>query len=259
MYSRLKVKGTSKNMKVRMDSITVVLNEPRYPENIGAAARCCCNMGVPRLVVVRPYRLDQEKMLKMATHEAAHLIENMKVFDSLEDAVAKLNYLVGTTARTGRRRRPTDSPREIARRLAPLSQNNKIGLVFGSEKWGLTNKQLRLCHAIVTIPTAQFASINLAQSVMIICYELFMADAPDGLIQPKLANSRELEGMYEHLKQAFQAIGFINQENPDYWLENVRRLFSRLELRSKEVKLIRGFCRQVLWAVERKSVSSQSD
>ncbi len=238
-------------MQVRLENIAVILNEPRYPENIGAAARCCCNMGIPRLLVVRPYRMDQEKMLKMATHEAAHLIENLPVYDDLEDAVSEFNYLVGTTARTGRRRRPTENPRELAQKLVGLSQNNTIGLIFGSEKWGLTNSQLRLCHSLVTIPTARFSSINLAQSVMIIAYELFMAGGPEALVQPKLASVRELEAMYEHLKEAFLTIGFINPDNPDYWLNNVRRLLSRVELRAKEVKLIRGFCRQVIWAVGR--------
>ncbi len=234
-------------MRVNLDNISVILNEPRFPENIGAAARCCCNMGVSRLLVVRPYRLDLEKMSKMATHEAAHLIENLPVYDSLKDACAECNYLVGTTARTGRKRRPTENPRDLARKLITLSQNNRIGLVFGSEKWGLENSHLRLCHSLVTIPTAHFSSINLAQSVMIMCYELFMAGGPDSLAQPRLASVREQEDMYGHLREAFLAIGFINPENPDYWLNNVRRFFARLELRSKEVKLIRGFCRQILW------------
>ncbi len=248
--------GISVVMKVNLENISVILNEPRFPENIGAAARCCCNMGVPRLMVVRPHRLDLEKMSKMATHEAAHLIENLPVYDSLEEAAAECNYLVGTTARTGRKRRPTENPRELAMKLVPLSQNNRIGLVFGSEKWGLENSQLRLCHSLVTIPTAHFSSINLAQSVMIMCYELFMAGGPDGLVQPRLASVREQEAMYQHLKEAFLAIGFINPDNPDYWLNNVRRFLARVELRSKEVKLVRGFCRQVLWAVGRRGGST---
>ncbi|MCK4605231.1 MAG: RNA methyltransferase, partial [Deltaproteobacteria bacterium] len=74
-------------MKADLDNFCVILHEPRYPENIGAAARCCRNMGIPQLIVVRPYRLDLEKMLKMATHEAADLIETMLLFDDLEEAL----------------------------------------------------------------------------------------------------------------------------------------------------------------------------
>jgi len=194
-------------------------------------------------------------MLKMATHEAADLIESMPVFDSLEDALAEFHYVVGTTARTGRRRRPTETPREAASRLVSVTQRNRCALVFGSEKWGLNNGALRLCQSIVTIPTASFASLNLAQSVMILCYEVFMAHDPGDLTTPALATSRELEGMYRHLAEAFLAIGFIRPDNPDYWMNNVRRLFARIQPQAREVKLVRGFCRQLLWALgNRKSL-----
>ncbi|MDA8162396.1 MAG: RNA methyltransferase [Desulfobacteraceae bacterium] len=237
-------------MKAVMENIGVVLHEPRYPENIGAAARCCKNMGIQDLAVVHPHDMDREKMLKMATHEAAELIEGMPVYDSLEEAVSSFGYAVGTTARTGRHRRPSDTPRDMAGYIAALSQKNRVALVFGSEKWGLTNDDLRLCQSVVTIPTAGFSSINLAQSVMILCYEIFTAHAPELGFTPRLASIRELEGMYGHLKEAFLKIGLIDSQNPDHWMMNARRLFGRFELRAKEVKLIRGFCRQVLWALQ---------
>lgn len=236
-------------MKVNLDNISVILNRPRFPENIGAAARCCRNMGIPKLMVVSPENLDRERMLRMATSEAEDLIEKLVVYDRLEDALASFNYAVGTTARTGRQRRPTDTPRTLPIRLAPLSQKNRIAIVFGSENWGLSNEDLRHCHFLVTIPTASFSSINLAQSVMIICYELFMADAPQELFKPKIATIQETEGMYQHLEEVLLAIGFIHQRSPDYWMTNVRRLLSRLDLRSREVRLVRGFCRQILWAM----------
>ncbi|MGB9712282.1 MAG: RNA methyltransferase [Dissulfurimicrobium sp.] len=234
-----------------MENIGVVLVEPKYPENIGAAARCCKNMGIWRLVLVRPHDLNREKMLKMATHEAAEIIYGMSVHDSLEEALSSFNYAVGSTARTGRRRRPTDTPREMAASVAALSHTNKVALVFGSEKWGLTNEDLCLCQSIVTIPTAGFSSINLAQSVMILCYEIFAADIQEPGFKPRLASLKELEAMYEHLKEAFLAIGLIDPKNPDYWIRNVRRLFARVELRSREVRLVRGLCRQILWATGR--------
>ncbi|MEF3169159.1 MAG: RNA methyltransferase [Deltaproteobacteria bacterium] len=245
-------------MKVNLDNISIILNRPRFPENIGAAARCCRNMGIPELMVVRPENLDQERMLRMATSEAEDLIQKLVVHDSLEDALAPFNYAVGTTARTGRQRRPTDTPRTLPFRLAPLSQENRIALVFGSENWGLSNEDLRLCHFLVTIPTASFSSINLAQSVMIICYELFMAESREELFQPRIATIQEMEGMYRHLDEALRAIGFIHPRAPDYWMTNVRRFFSRLDLRSREVRLVRGFCRQLLWAVGQGRLHAQA-
>jgi tRNA/rRNA methyltransferase len=238
-------------LKVNLNNISIILNEPRVPENIGAAARCCQNMGIPELICVNPRTLDMENMFKMATHEARHLIENMPVYKELREAIAPFNYVVGTTARTGRFRIPTDTPRDIAQRLIPISQNNRIAFIFGSEKWGLSNEDLRLCQSVVAIPTAAFSSINLAQSVMIICYELLAANGEYEVFQPKTATIFELEGMYRHLKDALSAIGFIREDNPDYWMSNVRSFFSRLELRSREVRLIRGFCRQLLWALKK--------
>lgn len=231
-----------------MENIGIVLNEPKYPENIGAAARCCKNMGIKRLIIVRPHDPNPEKILKLATHEAADVIENMVICDCLEDAVFSFNYIIGTTARLGRQRRPDGTPRDIAPFVAALSQTNRVAIVFGSENFGLSNKDLYLCQSVVTIPTAGFSSINLAQSVMILCYEMFTADAPEDGFRPRLASIMELEDMYKHLNKAFLSIGLVDPHNPDRWMRKARKLFGRLQLRSREVKLIRGMCRQILWA-----------
>ena len=84
---------------------------------------------------------------------------------------------------------------------------------------------------------------------MILSYELAQTNVEDGVFTPKVANIRELEGMYQHLKEVFLEIGYINPENPDYFMQNFRKLFSRIKLRKKEVKMIRGFCRQLLWRI----------
>jgi tRNA/rRNA methyltransferase len=126
-----------------------------------------------------------------------------------------------------------------------------------SEKCGLTNSHLRLCQSLVNIPTTAFSSINLAQSVMILCYELFIAKGYEKNVQPKLATTRELEGMYKHLKKAFMAIELTNYQNPEYWVDNARRLLGRQELRSREAKMIRGFCQQIFWALENKKYLKQ--
>ncbi len=233
-------------MRVNLMNIWIVLNETRYPENIGAAARACCNMGITRLAVVCPRRLDRSRILKMATHEASHIVENMLLFGDLKEALSDFNFVVGTTARTGRHRLPTHGPRQLARTVAPISQTNKVALLFGSENSGLTNKHLEMCQAIVTIPTAGFSSINLAQSVMILCYEMFCARPETVKSEPKLATLYELEGMYQHLSEMFGAVGLVNPQHPSYWLNMTRRFLGRYHLKSKEVRLIRGLCRQIL-------------
>jgi tRNA/rRNA methyltransferase len=235
------------------DQVTIILHRPRIPENIGAAVRAACNMGLSRLMLVEPEDCDLTRILKMATHAAADLVENMEVRSDLGAALKPFHYIVGTTARTGGQRQEFKTPREIAEMLVPICTNNRVALLFGPEDRGLTNAQLRYCHAVVNIPTLGFSSLNLAQAVMILCYELMMAgDKPTDQFVPRLATRRELAGMYEHLKETFIKINFINPDNPDYWMQNIRRFFSRIGLRARDVKIIRGICRQLDWYTQRK-------
>lgn len=235
-------------MQAKLDNIAVVLRSPRFPENIGAAARAMRNMGLNRLVVVEPELPDMERMCKMATHEARELIENMRVCQTLDEALGEFNFIVGTTARTGGLRQTLRTPRTMAEELVPLSQENKIALMFGPEDRGLTNEDLRFCHMLVNIPTFEFKSLNLAQAVMVLCYEIFntaLDKAPP--VTPKMANRHELDAMYAGLKDTLIAIDFINAENPDYFMFNIRQAFNRLKLKSREVQIIRGLIRQVNW------------
>jgi tRNA/rRNA methyltransferase len=184
----------------------------------------------------------------MATHFAADLVEGMEVFEDLKTALAPFQYVVGTTARLGSRRPAVPNLRKLTKKLIPISQHNRIALLFGPENWGLTNAELRLCHALVNIPTAGFASLNLAQAVMIVCYELFLSSREDTeAFTPRLATHQELEGMYDQLKDTFIHINFINPENPDHWMGHIRRFFSRLDMKARDVRMIRGICRQIEW------------
>ena len=196
--------------------------------------------------------MDMDKIRKMATHEALDILESMQVYDNLMDAVSDLHFLVGTTARTGRKRRPTHSPRNIAEKIVRFGKDVKVGLLFGSEKWGLNNHDLSLCSSIVRIPSGEFSSINLAQSVMILCYEIFTAEAAGNtaIEKPRLATFREKEGMYNHLSQVFEAIGLFEKQTPSYWMLNARKLFNHKPVTAKDVKMVRGFLRQVAWALK---------
>ena len=236
------------SLRIILDNIAIVLHRPRYPENIGAAARAACNMGISRLIIVDPLECDLTRVLKMATHFAAELVEAMEVFEDLESALAPFQYVLGTTARLGSRRPADPKLRKIVESLIPISQHNRIALLFGPENCGLTNAELRLCHALVNIPTAGFASLNLAQAVMVLCYEVFLASREDAMaFTPRLATHRELEDMYGQLTETLIHINFINPENPDYWMGQVRRFFSRLGMEARDVRMIRGLCRQIEW------------
>jgi len=231
-----------------LKNFSVVLSHPRISENIGAAARAACNMGIGGLIVVAPEDPDQKKMLKMATHTAGHLIRGMAVYSDLKEALAHFSYIVGTSARSGRGRRSILSPREVAPILVQKADQNKIALVFGPEDKGLSNAELSLCHQIVKIPTADFSSLNLAQAVLIVCYEIFLADfKPQKKDTPRLADSQELELMYDKVKKTLIKISFIQPDNPDHWMMNIRRFCSRIGLSKNEVNLIMGVCRQIEW------------
>ncbi len=237
-----------------MSRSAVVLVEPKFEENIGAAARVAANMGIGALKVVADRPLDRERMLKMATHKAARLIGEMERHRDCAAALAEFSLVVGTTARTGRQRKIPRPPRELMAGLAPLMQDNRLAMVFGPEDRGLENCHLKLCHHTSTIPTADFSSLNLAQAVAIHAYELRCAlaahlDAGLPFREQKLANTFELEGMYGHLETVLRRIGFLKDHDgrDAYWMNSIRAGFSRLGLSSREVRIVRGFCRQFLW------------
>ena len=237
----------------------MVLHRPKYPENIGAAARAALNMGITRLVVVDPRDPDLTRILKLATHFAADLVENMDVHEDLGSALAPFHYIVGTTARVGSRRSTRTNLQRLAESLVPISQENLVAVVFGPESYGLTNEESRLCDALVTIPTSEFASLNVAQAVMILCYEIFLASQEEGApFTPRMATRRELEDMYEQMKETFVNINFINAENPDYWMQHIRRFFSRAGVRARDVRMLRGICRQVEWYGSRRRGKSEA-
>lgn len=239
--------------QIKIDNVTIVLQRPRYPENIGAVVRAGQNMGIGDLIVVDPQNYDRPRILKMATHAAADAVAHISRFHSLREALAPFGYVIGTTARLGKQRQEIFTPSEIAEKIIPISQQNRIAVLFGPEDRGLTNEDLRFCHCLVNIPTASFSSLNLAQAVMIMCYEIFTArkKAMNGF-HPRLANGHELEGMYESLKEILIRISFLNPENPEYWMNNLKRFFARLPLRAKEVSIIRGICRQINWYGEKR-------
>ncbi|WP_339136634.1 MAG: TrmH family RNA methyltransferase [Candidatus Electrothrix sp. GW3-4] len=231
----------------------LILVRPKYPENIGASARIACNFGIEQLTVVAEEAPDQERMLKMATHKAAHLIHELRFLDNTQEAAEPYHFIVGTTARQGKHRVLEKAPHAVMQELAPLAANHRLALMFGPENSGLTNEDLDLCQFTSTIPTADFSSLNLAQAVAIHCYELSMAinrleeEAVNTDGEGLYANSYDLEGMYEHIEEALTKITFIRHTNKTYWMRNIRQFLSRTRIKKKEASLIRGVCRKFLW------------
>ena len=234
--------------RITLKNITIILHRPRYPENIGAAARAACNMGIGHLKLVQPENYDVTKVMRLATHAASHLIEKIEIYNNLYDAVSEFNYIVGTTARLGGERHVVTSPSNIGEKLISISPKNRVAIIFGPEDRGLSNEDIRFCHILVNIPTVDFSSINLGQAVMIICYEICKARTDKSKKNIcRLADRHELEGMYDQLKDILVRINYINPENPNYWMIKLRDFFNRVQLRAREVSVIRGICRQINW------------
>lgn len=242
------------HVRAKTENITIVLNKPKYPGNVGSVARCARNMGIEKISVVGNRDLALEEMRQRATHFAAGIVDRIQHFDRLDEALARFHYIVGTTSRRGSARGPVVSPREMAARLVDISQDNKVALLIGPEDTGLSNDDLRFCHLLVTIPTSKHnKSINLSHAAMILCYEIFVSHMePMEAFTSRLAASAELEGMYDHLKGLLMKIGFLNPENPEFWMMHIRRFLGRTNLFSKEVKIIRGICRQLEWYMKNK-------
>jgi tRNA/rRNA methyltransferase len=233
--------------------IDVVLNEPQKPENIGAAARAISNTGLGRLIVVKPRTLNPELMKSTATVHALGVLEAMEIKPDLRSALEPYQLVVGTTTRAGARRGPRLSPRQLAPSLLTESDPPKTALLFGPERAGLTTADLRLCHNIVGIPTASAvgSSLNLAQAVLILGYELLLAAGGEPSPPPAVvaADQKTLALMYDELESTLVEIGFLPPDNPGHWLMNFKKIFNRSQLELGECDMLMGLCRQIRWAV----------
>ena len=196
-------------------------------------------MGIDKISVVGNRDLAPEEMKRMATHFAAGIVDSIGHFDALDEALAQFQYIVGATSRRGSGRGPFVSPKEMAARIVDVSQENEVALLIGPEDTGLSNDDLRFCHLLVTIPASKNnKSLNLSHAAMILCYEIFVARMETReVFAPRLAQSTELEGMYDHIKGILMKIGFLNPENPEFWMMHIRRFLSRTNLFPKRPRL----------------------
>lgn len=231
-------------------SLRVVLVSPLYGGNVGSACRAMANMGVSDLVLVAPGELDWREAEIMACH-AGNLLANRRVAATLEEATADCVAVVGTTARKGLYRQHAKSARDWAPDLAALSDRGPVALVFGREDKGLLNEEVALCTHLVQIPTDEgYASLNLAQAVLLLCYEVFLVQGQHEPIQEKsdLAPAALREQMARMWRQLLLDIGFMEPEKADHMMAGVRRVLSRGAVTRDDVNIFLGIARQAEWA-----------
>jgi tRNA/rRNA methyltransferase len=203
------------------------------------------NMGLSRLFIVNGSSPLHANAYKLASG-AEDLLERAEEFFTLREAISEMGCVVGTTSRRGKERDPDLTPEALAKKLIPLSQKNLIGLAFGSEKEGLTNEELSLCHLYARIPSAEsFPSLNLAQAVMVVSYELFRTSIETPKKEIQLATAEQLERMLEHMEKTLLRIGFLDSNNPQRIMRVLRRLFAKSQVDEREVKILQGIWSQV--------------
>ena len=224
-------------MRIQRENIYFILVEPRTPGNVGSAARALKTMGFKNLLLVNPCDFQSPEAQWMA-HASNDILKGAEIYTNLQDAIADKNFVVATTQRKRGFNLPYFTPRELVKKAVPISLEHKIAVVFGREKTGLTNEELSLCDAVSTIPAStRHPSLNLAQTVMIYCYEFFNAAyGEEKKYKWNIASHSELETLYQHLLQSLQRIGFVPI---DSW-ENFKVRFSRMMGRANaEVRDVR--------------------
>ena len=227
-----------------------VLVRPLQAGNVGAAARALKNMGLGdlRLVAPRPAALGSAAA-SMAVH-GRDVLRNAQRYPSLGDALADCTLVVGTTCRPGLYRSGAIALREAAAQLAAEAAQNRVAIIFGPEDTGLVNRELKLCQRLITIPTApEYPSLNLAQAVMLVAYELMMAagaarDMPAA--QPH-APAGAVDAMMERLGEALVSIGFLPADNPEHIMFALRAIIGRAGIGTRELDILSGLARQIRW------------
>ena len=231
-----------------LQNIRVVLVEAKGSGNIGSAARAMKNMGLKDLAVVGRGRTKSFWARAMAVH-GGDILREARRSGTLGEAIADCGLVVGTTCRGGLYRSHSLSPREIAPEIVAAARTQKVALVFGPEDHGLSNRDLQHCHRLITIPSDPgYASLNVAQAVVICLYEIFLAareDTPRRAIAR--ASAESVERLFERSKRALLKIGFLDPQNPEHILLALRRVLGRAGLEERDVRILIGLFRQVEW------------
>ncbi|STY29105.1 methyltransferase [Legionella wadsworthii] len=239
---------------MKLSSIRIILVATSHPGNIGSTARAMKTMGLNSLYLVQPKSFPDKRAQEMAAG-ADDLLDSAVVTETLEEALVGAQLILGTSARPRGISLPGLTPSSCADLVGQQTEETQIAIVFGREHAGLTNEELLKCHYHIHIPSnPEYSSLNLAQAVQIITYELRMKllapKAEVSLRQDDFATADEIEQFYGHLKKVFIEVQFLKEANPRRLMQRVRRLFNRVNLEKMEVNLLRGMLSQVQKSLE---------
>ena len=235
--------------------VRIVLIDPSHPGNIGSVARAMKNMALSDLVLVRPRSFPHAEANALAAG-ADDILAGARIVESVAEGISDCGFIAGTTSRPRSYYWEFTTPRDVAARIVASPAENRVALLFGSERYGLATEDLNHCNVLVRIPAnPEYCSLNLAMSVQLIAYEIFMArEQPHSHTQFEmpLAASGDVEHFYAHLHQVLNEIDF--EDRTGHLMERLRRLFNRAQLDRNELNIMRG----VLSAVQgRRGQSAQ--
>jgi TrmH family RNA methyltransferase len=234
---------------MKLDSLRVVLVSPRNPLNIGAAARAMSNFGFLKLRVVNPYDVAYNEARSAVN--ASQVLEASEQYATVAEAVADCNLVVGTMSLGNRQLRHPFRRLELgAQAMREEAENGTVAVLFGSEKFGLSNEDMSHCHWLMHIPTRhEHESMNLGQAVAVCLYELIRSEekvhAEPIAYQP--ARGEDILRISECLIEALEMSGYIQEPTGESGRAKVRRMVHRLALREKDAIAWLGMLRQILW------------
>src|SRR5262245_32597600 len=234
----------------RLSNIRIVLVRPLGSANVGAAARAMKNMGLSQLTMVRPAVRRFAAAEAMAVH-ARDVLRNAQKVATLGAAVADCALGVVTSCGGGQYRANAEPAQAIAPIMLEAARHGPVAVLFGPEDHGLTNDDLRVCQRLISIDTdPAYASLNLAQAVVLVCYELRRAaqSSPPASLALAPVPAVDVQRMYDHLQRALLSIGFLHPQNPEHIMFALRALFGRTGLAEHEVRILLGIARQIEWA-----------
>lgn len=238
-----------------LDPVCVVLVEPQDPVNIAGVVRAMKNMGVRQLRLVNPVEYDASRVERVA-HDTRDIVAQIRTFETLDSAIADCVYSAGFTARRRAAKWALGTPREIASPLLEAAASGPVALIFGREDAGLPNDALDRVRTVVTIPTTDHASLNLAQAVLIALYELHLeANASRTLAPPRKdappASAAQLERFFADAGHSLADVEFFRTRNEELVLRSLRSLTSRAAPDAREIDLMRAMAIEVRRALER--------
>jgi len=241
--------GTDKTKRwVETPGPVVVLVEPQLGENIGAAARAMANFGLSRLRLVKPRQSWPNEKAQVMAAGADRILDGAELYDTLDQAIADCSFVLATTARAHDQAKPVIGPAEAARQIAPrVTAGETVAIVFGRERNGLENDEVALADRIVTLPVnPAFASLNLAQAIVIIAYEWFKLSTeeklPFGMPDKSApAPKQQLLAFFAALERELEKVEFFRPPDKRETMQiNLRNIFSRMQPTQQDIQTLHG-------------------